>query len=266
MPTIDPKQLLADFIAERLDGDIYRLRDFHLADLKGDKKYGCPSRSFDCDDTNLSRAIYCLAFGEVFPALNWETLADWTFRGDTVNTYNTLLGAPDENSLHPGLDRYAPSPELAAKADAFYRTYHTIGNLMPLPNIFVGRRTFNLFRGTHPQWRDFVDRFIAALHPILTGNRAGADENLCALVDANMEPLAPYCTTDGFKQLMHGLMLEDYLDYEGKPIVQSKGLYFWRKANTREEYLAEVERFIDFSNTIISRRANRIIEKLKTQL
>ena len=106
MAELSPRQLLADFVAERLDGDIDRLRDFDLAQLKGDKKYGCPSRSFDCDDTNLSRAVFCLAFGDVYPAMNMATLADGAFRGDTINSYNTLMGRPDESSLHPGLDRY----------------------------------------------------------------------------------------------------------------------------------------------------------------
>ena len=263
---IDPKQLLADFVAERLDGDIDRLRDFHLADLKGDKRFGCPSRSFDCDDTNLSRAVYCLAFGDVYPAMNMETLGNWTFRGDTLNTYNTLMGRPDENSTHPGLDRHNPMPELAAKAAAFHRTYHKIGNVMPLPNVFVGRQSMNLYRGTHPAWRDNVDRFLAALHDILVGNRAGADSGLCALVDANMDPLAPYCSESGFSQLMQGLMLEDYLDAEGLPLVQSKGFYFWKKGVDRDAYLAEVERFLDFSNAVIGRRADRIIAKLKQQI
>ena len=266
MAELSPRQLLADFVAERLDGDIDRLRDFDLAQLKGDKKYGCPSRSFDCDDTNLSRAVFCLAFGDVYPAMNMATLADGAFRGDTINSYNTLMGRPDELSLHPGLDRYNPPTDLADRAAQFRHTYHTIGNLMPLPNVFVGRQSMNLYRGTHPKWRDFADRFLTALYPILIGERDGVDPGLLALVEANREPLKPYCSHDGFNQLMHGLMLEDYIGADGKPTVLSKCWYFWRKANDREEYLAEVDRYLTFSTSVITHRADRIIAKLRNAL
>ena len=265
-PLSPEAQLVSDFINERLGGDIEKLATFPLASLKGDKKYGCPGRSFDCDDTNLSRAIYCLAFSDVFPAMNLDRLSDWTFRGDTLNTYNTMFGRPDETSMHPGLDRYNPSTELSEKVKAFHDAYHTIGNLMPLPNTFVGRQSINLYRGTHPNWRDFLDRFLSALRPILLGVREDVDAGLCTLVEANMDRLSPYCSEDGFAKFMKGLMLEDYLDSDGVPMIKSKGFYFWRKNNNREEYLAEAERYIDFATGVIAHRAQRIINIIRRKI
>ena len=261
-----PAQLVADFVEERLGGDIEQLATFDLSQLKGDKKFGCPGRAFDCDDTNLSRAVYCLVFGDVFPAMNLGTLTDYTFRGDTLNTYNTMFGRPDEASHHPGLDRYAPPPALSEKVRAFHERYHTIGNMMPLPCVMIGRQSINTYRGTHPVWRDFLDRFLSALRPILLGEKDGVDKGLAELVAANMPPLQPYCSAEGFTRLMEGLMLTDYLGADGQPVVNSKGFYFWRKANARDEYLAEAERYIRFATAVIDRRAAKITETLKNKL
>ena len=259
-------KLVADFIKERLDGDINRLAEFNLAELKGDKRYGCPSRPFDCDDTNLMRSIYCLVFGDVFPAMNSATLKDYTFRGDTINTYNSMFGKPSEKSTHPGLDHYEPSPELSEKVKAFNIKFQTIGNMMPLPCLLIGRQSINTYRGTHRDWKDFIDRFLAALRPILIGDNNGIDKGLAELVSVNMAYLKTYASENGYYQLMKGLILEDYLDAGGKPFIQSKGFYFWKKGIDRNAYLAEAERYIDFSKQVIDHRAARIIKILKSQL
>ena len=56
---MNPKELVAQFIEEKLGGDISRLATFPLGNLRNDKVYGCPGRNFDSDDTELMRAIYC---------------------------------------------------------------------------------------------------------------------------------------------------------------------------------------------------------------
>jgi hypothetical protein len=52
--------LIRAFVSERLEGNIDSLATFDLGKLKGDSIYGCSGRFFDCDDTNLMRAIYCI--------------------------------------------------------------------------------------------------------------------------------------------------------------------------------------------------------------
>ena len=88
---MNPKELVAQFIEEKLGGDISRLATFPLGNLRNDKVYGCPGRNFDSDDTELMRAIYCLVFGEVWEGLSMDNLGDGKLRGDTLNTYNTLI-------------------------------------------------------------------------------------------------------------------------------------------------------------------------------
>ena len=91
---MNPKELVAQFIEEKLEGDISRLATFPLGNLRNDKVSGCPDRNFDSDDTELMRAFYCLVFGEVWKNLSMDNLGDGKIRGDTLNTYNTLFSQP----------------------------------------------------------------------------------------------------------------------------------------------------------------------------
>ena len=125
---MNPKELVAQFIEEKLGGDISRLATFRLAtfplgNLRNDKVYGCPGRNFDSDDTELMRAIYCLVFGEVWVNLSMDNLGDGKLRGDTLNTYNTLFSQP-WNEKFTAI--WNPDDELKAKMKEFQTTCYTI--------------------------------------------------------------------------------------------------------------------------------------------
>ena len=74
------KSLINNFVEERLQGNLNEFVRFDFAQLRGDKKYGvCSGDSFDCDNTNLSKAIYLLLFecefgmrGHNRPASGWH--------------------------------------------------------------------------------------------------------------------------------------------------------------------------------------------------
>ena len=91
---MSPKELVAQFIEEKLEGDINRLATFPLGNLRNDNTFGCPNRNFDSDDSELMRAIYCLVFCETWENLSMDNLGDDTLRGGTLNTYNTLFSQP----------------------------------------------------------------------------------------------------------------------------------------------------------------------------
>ena len=77
------RHLLQDFIQEKLDGKLNNIRTFDIKTLRGDDKFGCPGRYFDCDDTEIMRAIYVvcgLIFCRSFPWIRWA------MQGNTVAT------------------------------------------------------------------------------------------------------------------------------------------------------------------------------------
>lgn len=90
-----------------------------------------------------------------------------------------------------------------------------------------------------------------------------ADDNLRDIVDANAEYLNPFMSENGFRELASSLYFDDYLDEEGNPIVSSKGFYHWIKDVSAGEYLTEANRYIDFVNSIIQRRGEKMLEALK---
>ena len=219
------KEFIRQFIIDKLDGDIDRLQNYDLARLKDNEIYGCNNREFDCDDTNIARAIYSVVFDNVWPDLTYDSFTKRRYRGDTINTFNTLFGRIDGDEIR-GFDKIAKDSVLRPAVQNFYLVYHTIGNMMVLPNIFVGRSSLNLYRGCHHVWRDYVDRFLIELIYNLIG--MPNDEKLSALIKANEFAFSKYKGEDGFKSLINGLYLDDYL-VDGIPEIKSAGYYWWRK-------------------------------------
>lgn len=253
------------FIVKYLDGNIDNLPGFPLAKLKGDREFGCPGRTFDPDDTEIMRLIYVSIFSDVWPELTMESLKVWDFRGDTLNTYNTMFGQPDEHSLHPGLDKYSPSEELIAKVENFYTNiFPTVGNMVVLPNKRTKDGTLNTYRGRHSKWHDFFDRFLVEFMEGLINSTK--DEKLAILIEANKEYLSRFYDESGVNKLMERLFLTEYLDGEGKPIANSKGYFFWMGGVRNEDYLSEASRYIDFASNVIKKRGELITNALKEKL
>lgn len=270
---MDEEKKIAASVIERfadkyLDGNIDDIVSFPLSRLYCDKEFGCPNdRRFDFDDTNLMRAIYVLIFSDFWPGLTFDSLENYAYRGDTMNTYNTMFGKPDYSKciMHPGLDRFNPSNELKEKVVDFrLNRYNLIGNMVVLPNVEFESETINRYRGCN-HTHDFFDRFLLDFKAVLTKNPE-ADEKLCHLVDVNTEYLDKYFSENGFKKLTTNLFFEDYLDSNGNPEVLSKGFYYWIKGVSADEYLAEANRYIDFSIQVITNRGNLMLKAINEQL
>lgn len=86
-------QLIKDFANDYLDGDINKLVTFDIKQLQGNKKYGgCNGSSFDSDNTNIVRAVLAVVFENVWPDLDEDSITRMDYRGDTINTFNTMFG------------------------------------------------------------------------------------------------------------------------------------------------------------------------------
>jgi hypothetical protein len=136
---LEPYNLIKDFIDEKLHGNLQDLVFFDFAQLRGDRKYGTCGRPFDCDNTNLARAVYCIVFNDVWKDMNWNTLNAGKYRGDTINSFNTLFGKPAADGSYVGLNRFAPDANLLSRVQRFHSQYHTIGNMMVYPSQLFGQ-------------------------------------------------------------------------------------------------------------------------------
>ena len=254
---MNPRELIASFIKEKLDGDVNRLASYPLGQLRYDKKYGCPGRNFDSDDTELMRAIYCVVFDEAWKNISMENLGDGRLRGDTLNTYNTLFSAP-WNERFTAI--WHPDEDLVEKIKQFQITFHTIGNMAVLPDRRIGEWSINKHRGCHDEWHDYEDRFLAALYKVLT-RKPDRDPDLEELVTLNSEDFEPYYGEEGWWRFINLNMLEYYVNIVYEPVVSSLGYTYWRGGYTnKERFFAECHRYIDFSTSIINDRAKRMID------
>lgn len=254
---MNPRELIASFIKEKLDGDVNRLASYPLGQLRYDKKYGCPGRNFDSDDTELMRAIYCVVFDEAWKNISMENLGDGRLRGDTLNTYNTLFSAP-WNERFTAI--WHPDEDLVEKIKQFQITFHTIGNMAVLPDRRIGEWSINKHRGCHDEWHDYEDRFLAALYKVLT-RKPDRDPDLEELVTLNSEDFEPYYGEEGWWRFINLNMLEYYVNEVYEPVVSSLGYTYWRGGYTnKERFFVECHRYIDFSTSIINDRAKRMID------
>lgn len=263
-----PLKLIQSFVEERLDGNLDKLATYELTNLRNDEVYGNPGRYFDPDDTELMRAIYCVVFENAWPNIS-ENIKAYKLRGDTLNTFATMFGRISGDylpELHPGLDKYNPSGDLVTIVEDFYRVCWTIGNMTVLPNIPCRKNTMNQYRGCHPVWHDYEDRFLLALYIALTDGEP-KDKGLMDILDANKSFFLPYYGPEGWKKFVDAHFLNIYVDENYMPVISSKGYYFWRNYDmTDEQYLQEAKRYCSFATHVIHNRANHMMDIVRCRI
>ena len=262
------RHLLLDFIREKLDGKPDGIRTFDIKTLRNDDKFGCPGRYFDCDDTEIMRAIYVVLWEKFLPDLSMDTLGNaGKYRGDTMNSFHTMFGReiPERPGFYAGLEKYQPSDELRERVREFgTRHCSTVGNFVVLPNVYVRDTTLNFYRGTN-QWHDFFDRFLIQLKKVLCDSKV-KDPLLEELVNANAFCFDKFKGEKGFQALERILLLENYCDSEDTPGTVFPMNYHWKNPADPETYLRDAEIYLDKAEKIISCRGRKITDVLQAKL
>lgn len=264
-PDLDALQLVKQFVAEELHGDLNALLTYDLAILESHPAYGAPDRTFDTDDCNLVRAIFALLYTDALPGLTYATVGTGRpFRGDTLNSFNSLFGKPlpENPDRFAGLERRHPSDALRARAAAFHHTYHTLGNFAPLPNRSLNRKTFNTYRGTRAGWYDAFPIFLQNLHLALLDDPS-ADEMLAQLVENNADAFAPFRTPDGLLRFAGALDLNDYIDSGTALPIPHYAPHAHYASTDPAAYLASVDHYLTIVPVLIQRRTTRMIARLR---
>ena len=265
------KNLLNDFVAEYLNGDIFSLIDFDFENLIHNKKYGCPSRGFDCDDTNLTRAICFLLWKDVYPQLSLLDIGTGKrYRGDTLNTFNTILGSyiPNLHSSQGIIKSDAPR-ELQILSQKFHNSYHTIGNFILLPNIAETEKkqayTLNTYRGI--AYKDYFDLFLQKLTLCLVDKTV--DFHLSTLIERNEFFFSWLSSKGGLTYLKEICWLDDYFASETPKNLFSPYIYCLRKKQEwtdieKNYYIEHVKKYLLCATNIIKKRASKMITVLQT--
>lgn len=191
----DSIKLIIDFTNTILGGDIMRLESYCFDELsrleeEDYMKYAEPnglilSRGkqknnrwrFDPDDTALARACYCVLWGDLFDigvgedhfigSRTKDQSITARYRGDTMNSFNTVFGKIHMQGIPTKIQMYELDKNccILKQVMTFYHTYHTIGNMILLPNAGYGRVSdgINNIRG-NIGLKDYFDYFLMNLY------------------------------------------------------------------------------------------------------
>ncbi|QUF65356.1 hypothetical protein [Bacillus atrophaeus] len=128
--------LVNEFINDELNGELSDLASFDFNKLKGDLKFGSRNDGFDCDDTILARAIYCVLWREELVVNCVSELIKEKYRGDTLNSFNTVFGKGEAKvgKILTNIKDSSEKDRFRDKVKGFNKSYHTIGNFAIFPN------------------------------------------------------------------------------------------------------------------------------------
>lgn len=258
------QELLKSFYNDFKDLDAHDLYNIYLDGFKGEDYdlYG----GYDPDNTNIMNAIYELAFNPHGDITIDNLGTNKEYRGDTMNSFKSLMGGRnDEDTDFLGVIKNTDSKKTKQQAEKYFVTYHTVGNMLPLPNNRGGEtnKTLNLYRGTS-YMRDYFDLFLQAIKDMMLKNTT-EDNEFEAIYNANAFFFNRYQGLEGFQKYCDDFMLNDYIDENGKVLkLFSPHIYHWKKGLSSAEYSKAVDNYTSRSTNIINNRAIAIVKRLKT--
>lgn len=296
MTSIAKKQsinLLKDFIADILDGDINRLKDFSFLNLNTDIKYHENKYKYkiniekyggyfikkydkytlhqyvnDYDDMNLMRAINYLLYNDKLHNLKWEDLnweyenskpdyKDYNYRGETINSFNTLI---NEKFYKDFFKNIKNSQEFINEIQKFSYKIFSIGNFLLLPNKRVGKNSINTYKGFY--LGDYSDKFFKH---ILNKDNKYINE----LLKENDFWYNEFKKDSDLDKFIQDNYLQDYftnnqVNYSFNPYY--KHWYFDSTQDLKEKeiYATYIRKYITIVTDKINNRANKILKDLKT--
>jgi len=262
-------QAVSQFVEECLSGNWKELANIDplssydpMDPLADSDMLRCAGGRFDCDNCNLARAVYHDVWGLDAPL----------YRGYTMNSFRTAFGREwirhdmvDNPRVFGGTESHLWPllPErLRERIGAFYSTYHTIGNFLPLPNAKVDGLTLNTYRGTC-EWHDYFSCFLEAVKVYLENEGekvASLPPTFVRLMKANDFFWDDY--KGCFDEYVEEFYLLDYLDAEGD-VVERPVLRHGDSSLSIGDYIMEATEYLDFAEMVIRNRAARIIARLR---
>jgi hypothetical protein len=261
------KELIIRFLNSKyLNGDISKLSHFSFSKLENDSIFGSPGRTFDQDDTNLARAIMYTIWFQKLPDLSLSQIGPGKkYRGDTINTYNTLFGKYDQHKKYSNDHHFI---ELVSK---FKEIYVTIGNFMLMPNNSAkdpyNLKSINCYRGISSGWYDYFDKFLYELDKCLDPNPYNHDKRLNFLIKENLFYFKQIDTIFEFCRINY---LDSYIHNKRVTLLFNPYLYHWKyKSISRDAistYMNFSYNYINQVIEIINKRSVIMINVLKQAL
>ena len=243
--------LLRDFVKEKLGGDIKKLRTYNLKTLADDRKYG--ENYFE--HSPIIKAIMSLAFGDIWPGLSYEAITKNKFECDCINKYQNLFGINMCDQYFKGMQKFNPTSSQQQRALKVAHMSYSIGNLWVLPSTpSIASRVLD------NSYRYYMDKFLISIYNVLTEKKR-CDKTLQSII-AKHRMMDVYKGGEGFEKFVKDMMLEDFMDYYGKPTEIFPFVWSAMKDLDKDTYFSAVDQYCEFCEKFIPKRAEFIIDKL----
>ena len=301
-------KLIIDFTNTILGGDIMRLKSYCFDELsrleKEDyMKYAEPNGlirgkqknirwRFDPDDTALARACYCVLWGDLFDigvkedhfigSRTKDQSITARYRGDTMNSFNTVFGKMHMQGIPTKIQMYELDKNCCVlkQVMTFYHTYHTIGNMILLPNAGHGRMSdgINNIRGNFAL-KDYFDYFLMNLYEYkypekVKFNSRVINRGKTVRELMNLKDNSDYKKID-IKTWRERFFLEDYFEEDiPKNIIdieidRFKITRFPRKRSndySKEEYLELATSYLENCTKLICGRSEKLVKSIEEEI
>ena len=253
-------RIVRDFIKEKLDGDIDKMRDFDWSTLTEDEKYGGEFSP----TSELAKSIMALVFGDVWPNLSVDAIDNYEYSSSQMVNFLKLFGSNIMDQYFIGMQKFCPSKEQFERALGVAHLLNGIGNLWVLPNKLNDKESMATYK-ENPKFRDYMDRYLQAMYTVfMDGNRP--DMHMKGIFYKNRKVMAEYQGAEGWAHFVNNMMLQEYVDEDGKPKEIFDYVWSYMKDLDRERYFSAVDKFCTFCEEAIPKRAERIIGVLKSIL
>lgn len=251
-------RIVGDFIQERLDGDINKLRDFDLATLTEDEKYG----KENWPKNELAKSIMALVFGNIWPNLTVDSINHYEYSSSQMVSFQNLFGSNILDKYFKGMEKFNPSKKQFERALHVAHLLNSIGNLWVLPNKLNDKETMASYKD-NPKFRGYMDRYLQAMYAVFMDEKK-PDIHLKGILYKNRKVMTEYQGAKGWGHFINNLMLQDYVDADGKPKDIFDYVWSYMKDLDRDSYFRAVDKFCTFCEEVIPKRADQMIGVLKT--
>jgi hypothetical protein len=180
--------------------------------------------------------------------------------GHTIN----LFGSNVLDKYFISMQKFSPSQQQFERALRVDHLLGNIGNLWVLPGKVCDTETMARYKDCY-KFHHYMDRYLQAMYAIfMDDNRTNT--TLKGLFYKNRKVMTQYQGAEGWTRFTSNMMLQDYLDADGKPKEIFDFVWGHKKFLDRETYFRAVDKFCTFYEKAIPKRADHIISVLKSIL
>lgn len=251
-------KLIREFRDEVLGGDIDKLKDFDLDTLRKNDKFGGDNEQ---GRMRVVRAIMSLAFSDVWPDLTVDSVEHCTYSIGKMIMFQDLFGSNILDQYFKGMQKFNPTPAQHQRAVKVAHMLDNIGNMIVMP------AKGGLFGELNDRKiKHYMDQFLFRMFDVMEGKKGRVSLDMKAALHKDRKLMEAYQGTEGFAQFCRDMMLEDFIDENGRPKQVFK--FVWSMMPDLDEYayFDAVDIFCSFVEEFVPQRAERIVEKLKMYL